>query len=125
MTDDASLGEVAYAAYGRTTNHLNYQGLPMPAWTDLGDTIRQAWENAAEMVQKVTNNPMTAAAAQTRANYADVWAELVGWVQEAEAENERIDPAQLLGYLRELKQRATAPMRDWMSATMAGGSDER
>jgi hypothetical protein len=47
MTDDATLGEVAYAAYGRTTDFKNYQGLPMPAWTDLGDTIRQAWENAA------------------------------------------------------------------------------
>lgn len=47
---DRTLGEVAYAAYGQTTDHLNYQGQPMPAWTDLGDTIRRAWENAAQAV---------------------------------------------------------------------------
>lgn len=50
MTTTPTLGETAYAAYGETTNHLNYQGLPMPAWTELGDTIRQAWENAATAV---------------------------------------------------------------------------
>lgn len=50
MTTTPTLGETAYAAYGKTTNHLNYQGLPMPAWTELGDTIRQAWENAAAAV---------------------------------------------------------------------------
>lgn len=50
MSATPTLGEQAYAAYGRTTDHKNYQGLPMPAWTDLGDTIRQAWENAAQAV---------------------------------------------------------------------------
>jgi hypothetical protein len=43
-------GQVAYAAYGAATDHLNYQGLPMPAWTELGDTIQRAWENAAAAV---------------------------------------------------------------------------
>lgn len=47
MPDTPTPGQVAYAAYGATTNHLNYQGLPMPAWDALGDTVRQAWENAA------------------------------------------------------------------------------
>lgn len=50
MTTTPTLGETAYAAYGRTTGHLNYQGLPMPAWAELGDMIRQAWENAAQAV---------------------------------------------------------------------------
>lgn len=50
MTTTPTLGEVAYAAYGQTTDHKNYQGLPMPQWADLGDTIRQAWENAAAAV---------------------------------------------------------------------------
>ncbi len=42
-----SIGETAYIAYGATTDHKNYQGLPMPAWSDLTDKIREAWENAA------------------------------------------------------------------------------
>jgi hypothetical protein len=50
MTDPLTPGQTAYSAYGRTTNFLNYQGLPMPAWDQLGDTIRQAWENAATAV---------------------------------------------------------------------------
>jgi hypothetical protein len=47
MADSLTPGQTAYAAYGRTTNNLNHRGLPMPAWGDLGDTIREAWENAA------------------------------------------------------------------------------
>ena len=42
-----SLGEIAYDAYGATTDHKNYQGLPMPTWENLTDKIREAWENAA------------------------------------------------------------------------------
>lgn len=123
MTDDVTLGEIAYAAYGRTTNHVNYQGLPMPAWTELGDTIRLAWENAAKAVQGATVSPPILAAAESRAAYGEVWGELVGWVQEAQAENERIDPAQLLVYLRELKQRALAPMREWMNSVRADSGE--
>lgn len=45
-----SLGEQAYDAYGETTDHKNYQGLSMPAWEDLTDKIREAWDNAANRV---------------------------------------------------------------------------
>lgn len=40
-------GQYAYIAYGTTTDFKNYQGLPMPKWEDLTDTIRAAWEAAA------------------------------------------------------------------------------
>ena len=43
-------GQYAYIAYGTTTDFKNYQGLPMPKWEDLTDTIRAAWENAAASV---------------------------------------------------------------------------
>lgn len=38
----------AYAAYGATTGGKNYQGLPMPAWGELPEKIRDAWRAAAE-----------------------------------------------------------------------------
>jgi len=40
------LAQSAYHNYGAVTNYLNYQGLPMPEWKDLPDTIRNAWRNA-------------------------------------------------------------------------------
>lgn len=116
MTDDVTLGEVAYTAYGRTTDFKNYQGLPMPAWQDLGDTIRAAWENAAKAVKGATSSPQILASAQARANYGDVWTELTGYVQEAVEDGGVIDPAHMLGYMRELKQRALAPVREWMNS---------
>jgi hypothetical protein len=45
-----TLGELAYLAYGTTTDFKNYQGLPMPKWEDLTEKIREAWENAAASV---------------------------------------------------------------------------
>lgn len=44
------LAKTAYAAYGEATDHLDYQGLPMPAWDELGDRIRVAWIAAAGTV---------------------------------------------------------------------------
>ena len=40
------LARAAYADYGATTDWKNYQGLPMPAWEDLPETIRTAWRAA-------------------------------------------------------------------------------
>jgi hypothetical protein len=37
------LAQSAYTAYGAATDHRNYQGLPMPEWNELGDTIQKAW----------------------------------------------------------------------------------
>jgi hypothetical protein len=50
--------------------------------------------------------------------YGDVWGELTGWVQAAHEDGERIDPADLLEYLRELRRRALAPTREWMNGIM-------
>lgn len=47
MDKDDALARDAYAAYGEVTDHKNYQGLSMPAFDDLSETIRQAWRAAA------------------------------------------------------------------------------
>lgn len=46
-----TLARVAYHAYGQVTDHKNYQGLPMPAYDELPETIRRAWEAAASAVR--------------------------------------------------------------------------
>ena len=123
-TDDVTLGQVAYAAYGRTTNNLNYQGLPMPAWDALGDTIREAWENAAKAIQGATVSPPILAAAESRAAYSGVWAELTGYVEQAAEDHDRIDPNDLLPYMRELQRKALAPVREWMASLGNTGTEE-
>lgn len=51
-TDDHTLmAKLAYVAYGRTTGFKNFQGNPMPAFNDLGDTIQAAWKAAALAVR--------------------------------------------------------------------------
>lgn len=45
------LARKAYQAYGSTTNFKNYQGLPMPAYDDLPEGIRRAWQAAALAVR--------------------------------------------------------------------------
>lgn len=119
MTDD-TLGRIAYRAYGQATNNLNYQGLPMPQWDDLGEPIQAAWINAADMIRKVSRNPMIDAIDASQIAYSSVWAELVGYVQQARDDREQIDPGQLLDYLTELKKRATRPVRDWMRSVGGG-----
>lgn len=119
MTDD-TFARIAYRAYGDATGGLNYQGLPMPAWDNLGDTIQAAWIAAANRVAKVVKNPMTGAADASRAAYGDAWTELTGYVSEAVADGGQIDPIQMRDYMRELKRRALAPMRQWMTDTTSG-----
>lgn len=46
--DREQRAEIAYRAYGQTTEFKNYQGLPMPEWANLTPKIREAWCNAAE-----------------------------------------------------------------------------
>jgi len=43
-------GRVAYEAYGVVVGHRNYAGDPMPAWDDLPEVIRRAWQAAAAAV---------------------------------------------------------------------------
>jgi hypothetical protein len=52
-SESISFAREAYDAYGATTDHKNYQGLPMPKWDDLPEKIRTAWVAAAERVAKL------------------------------------------------------------------------
>lgn len=46
------LARAAYAAYSQSTGGLNYQGLPMPDWDGLGETIQGAWRAATGTVRE-------------------------------------------------------------------------
>lgn len=59
------------------------------------------------------------------ADYPGVWAELTGYVQVAAEDGEPINAADLLAYLRELKRKAQAPVREWMADIEAGGEMRR
>lgn len=48
--DIEHLARTAYDAYGETTDHKNYQGLPMPEFDDLGERIQEAWRAAVTAV---------------------------------------------------------------------------
>jgi hypothetical protein len=50
MSGKTDLAQRAYHAYGQTTEHKNYQGLPMPEFHELTTKITEAWENASEAV---------------------------------------------------------------------------
>lgn len=52
--NDKTLGEIAYDAYGKTTDYKNFMGNPMPTWGDLPPKIKEAWENAALKVAEIT-----------------------------------------------------------------------
>ena len=43
----ADLGRVGYEAYAAFTRGKTYDGREMPAWQDLPDRTRRAWETAA------------------------------------------------------------------------------
>lgn len=60
-TTNDSLARIAYRAYGEATGNRNYQGQPMPAWEDLGETIQQAWIAAAEQVRREVESKRQAA----------------------------------------------------------------
>ena len=40
----------AYHSYGSVTNYKNYQGMAMPQWKDLPESIQHAWRSAAQAV---------------------------------------------------------------------------
>ena len=48
--EEKSPGQVGYEAYGEQQSWLNYQGLPMPTWSEVPEDIKQAWEVAAAAV---------------------------------------------------------------------------
>lgn len=48
--DINKLAEMAYNAYGNTTNFKNYKGELMPKYSELPEDIKTAWVAAANMV---------------------------------------------------------------------------
>ncbi len=60
MSEEKSYWEIRasnlYHAYGSVTDWLNYAGLPMPAWDDLSDKIKAAWQAAAKRGQMDSAN---------------------------------------------------------------------
>lgn len=46
-------GEIGYRAYGEAVEWKNYLGQPMPAWDELPDAIRTAWDRAAYAIVEV------------------------------------------------------------------------
>lgn len=42
-----AIADAAYMAYGLSTGGKNFRGEPMPDWSDLPETIRSAWKQAA------------------------------------------------------------------------------
>ncbi len=43
----------AYRAYSASTSNKNFRGEPMPAWSDLPQAIRTAWDAACRQVNDV------------------------------------------------------------------------
>lgn len=41
-----TIAQRAYEAYGMATGGKNYQGLPMPEWQNLPETVQLAWRAA-------------------------------------------------------------------------------
>ncbi|MGW3417043.1 hypothetical protein [Streptomyces phaeochromogenes] len=58
--DTHALGRAAYAAYGKAVGGDTPDGPTMIAWEDLGDTMREAWAQAArEAVRAAFTLPVT------------------------------------------------------------------
>lgn len=55
--NNIELAQIAYRAYGETTDHKNFRGEPMPAWDNLGDRIQTAWINATVAVRQQVETP--------------------------------------------------------------------
>jgi hypothetical protein len=52
--------------------------------------------------------------AMPAADLQTAWRELTGYVSQAEADGDRLDPSALLAYMRELSHRAHAPGREYL-----------
>lgn len=62
-SDIIDLGQLGYMTYGRETGFRTFDGRPMPAWEDLGDTIQAAWRAAGEEI--ITESGLAAQKADT------------------------------------------------------------
>jgi hypothetical protein len=49
-TTPESRARLAYTAYGKAVNFLNKDGQPMPAFDDLPQGTRDAWQASAQLI---------------------------------------------------------------------------
>lgn len=66
MKDQQKLAQIAYKAYGTTTDFKNFQGNPMPSWDILPLKIQEAWINAKLAGQKLLSGRLCASQAIVR-----------------------------------------------------------
>lgn len=66
------MAEAAYAAYGASTDHKKYQGLPMPDWDELTDRIQMAWIEVAGAVALRTIASLTGSNGSLEPDVGDV-----------------------------------------------------
>lgn len=63
MINYVQLANEAYIVYGQSVDNKNYQGLPMPTWENLPDSIKRAWIATAEYLYnegaRATKKPPT------------------------------------------------------------------
>ena len=50
MSNNRTLGQIAFEAYGDNRAWKDWRGLPMPAWSEVRPEIRSAWDVAASAV---------------------------------------------------------------------------
>lgn len=50
MPESKSMGQIAFEAYNVAKGGVTYDGKPIPPWSEVGDAVRGAWENAAAAV---------------------------------------------------------------------------
>lgn len=95
---------------GRKSGHNIYlQTGEQPSDADRQIGVMFDPKHAAQAVMAV-NGPGVPAA-----DYGSAWTELRGYVAQALADGGLINPVDLLPYMDELRHRALAPVRDWMS----------
>lgn len=56
-----------------------------------------------------------------QADYASAWAELTGYVQQAQEDGHPINADALMQYMTELKRRVLAPTREALAKILKGG----
>lgn len=66
------LAELAYDTYGKSTGGLNYQGLPMPTWSELPAQTQLAWIEAAGAIALHTLASVTGASASLEPSVGDI-----------------------------------------------------
>lgn len=50
MNTQQSLGQIAFEAYRQSVGGRTYDDKPIPAWAELSESIRLAWDTAANAV---------------------------------------------------------------------------